>query len=82
MSFYSICPVALPHGAVGWSAVVIVVFPNHSTFTQLLFEKYTLKISVSPGHRKGNFQNISSEQKSDPYLFFHVYIYILAHLAY
>ena len=31
---YYKCSVALPHGAVGWSAVVIVVFPDH---THLLF---------------------------------------------
>ena len=34
MSCYCICSVTLPHGAVGWSAVVIVFFPDH---THLLF---------------------------------------------
>ena len=29
------CSVALPHGAAGWSAVCIVVFPDH---TNLLYD--------------------------------------------
>ena len=33
MNCYYKCSVALPHGAVGWSAVfVIVVFPDHTLF--------------------------------------------------
>ena len=33
MSCYCKCPVALAHGVVGWSAVVIVVvFPDHTHF--------------------------------------------------
>ena len=31
------CSVALPHGAVGWSAVCDLVFPDH---THLLFKQF------------------------------------------
>ena len=30
ISCYCKCPVAHTHGAVGWSAVVIVLFPDHT----------------------------------------------------
>ena len=30
MYYYYKCSVALPHGAVGWSQNVIVVFPDHA----------------------------------------------------
>ena len=32
MSCYHKCTVALPHGAMGWSAVCDVVFPDHTHF--------------------------------------------------
>ena len=35
MSCYCKCSVTLPHGTVGWSGCVIVVFPD---YTHLLFE--------------------------------------------
>ena len=40
-AFHYGCPVALPHGAMGWSAVCDVVFPDHTHFDHtLIFIRY------------------------------------------
>ena len=51
--------VALPHGAVGWSAGVIVVFPNHTHLLSKIWDLITLILSnlalhCLPGERSGS----------------------------